>query len=158
LENRVYGEPLPFWLRMISGRKFEFPRHVNASEKPAPPTFSKRLFGRELHSGSQTLSLHRFACPLVDGIVLRVRVVFRGTSRLRPSLRSSTPRLARLFLPGSTLPAPRSLRLWFRLPAFVNARARSPTPNETSSTFAAYIVNGRGNDRVDDPTRRRSTA
>jgi hypothetical protein len=77
--------------------------------------------------GSQPLSLRRFACPLVDGIVLRVRVVFRGTSRLRPSLRSSTLRLARLFLPGSTLFVPRSLRLWFRLPDFVNARAWSPT-------------------------------
>jgi hypothetical protein len=31
-------------LCLISGRKSEFPRLVNASEKPAPPNFSKRMF------------------------------------------------------------------------------------------------------------------
>jgi len=59
---------------------------------------------------------------------------------------------------SASVPLPlraRSLRLWFRLSEFVNARAKSPTTSETSSTFPAYIVNGRGKRRVDNSTRRR---
>jgi hypothetical protein len=41
-------------LHMISGRKFEFPRLVNTSEKPSPPKFSKRVFVPALHLRSHT--------------------------------------------------------------------------------------------------------
>ena len=68
-------------------------RYFNANPRPVKTLRRVRAAGC---SGSQFLSLHYFACPFVDGILLRVRVVFRGTSRLRSSLRSMPPRLTRL--------------------------------------------------------------
>jgi hypothetical protein len=56
--------------------------------------------------------------------------------------------LAPRFPPGSTLPVPRSLRLCFRLSAFVNARARSAARQEQSSAGPASVPDACESDRA----------
>jgi hypothetical protein len=101
--------------------------------------------------GSQLLSIHRFGCPLVDGLTRRVALLFRTGCVFTSLSVSSRPPLACHPDGVPLLLVHSSLCLWLRLSKLVNGFVQSAARAEQSSTAGNPNVRTIPSSAVDSP-------